>query len=121
MEYPAQQQSRSSLHPMGRLALDLALAPVKGSAPTMVSVDRAWEATETAWADQAPELMTVVEALAMDSVVTATASNQVAQVAWVTDSVATVLAVPSSRPSPSSPSRELGSALGRSRAQETRL
>lgn len=95
------------------------------------SVDQALETTATAWVGQVPELMTAEAAWA-----TATALDQAVQAvqaAWEVasaemDSAATALAVlgtalaaPSSRPSPSSPFREEGSALGRLRVQETRI
>lgn len=70
MEYPAQQQSQSSPHPMGHSVPDL--VPDLG----MGSVDRALETTATAWVDQVPELMTAKAVRA-----TATASDQAARAA----------------------------------------
>lgn len=52
VEYPGQQQSQSSLRLMGHSVPGLVMALATSS------VDRALETTATAWADQAPELMT---------------------------------------------------------------
>lgn len=108
--------------------LGLVAVPATDLVLTMVLVDQASATTGTALVDQAPELVTVKTAWAA-----ATASDQAAQAVWgaglaATGSAATALAVlgmelavPSSRPSLSSPSREEASALGRLRTQETRV
>lgn len=70
VEYPGQQQTQSSLHPMGHWVPDLVMVLATGS------VGRALETTATAWADQAPELMTAMAAWSA-----ATALDQAVQAA----------------------------------------